>query len=79
MARQYDYRISGEIWCLEGARGFGLCAGGDPGVDLQISEILLGYALHTGLTLARETRPRPESSRRGCLEVNRCPVLAVRQ
>ena len=24
MARQYGHQISGEIWCLEGARGFGL-------------------------------------------------------
>ena len=53
--------------------------GGNRRPTTQISEIILGYALHTGLTLARETRPQPESGRQGCLEVNRCPVLAFRQ
>ena len=48
MARQYGHQISSEIWCLEGARGFGLWAGEIWGSRSKVGGTTLDFGSQPG-------------------------------
>ena len=64
MARQYDYRISSEIWCLEGARGFGSWAGEIWGCTPKSVKSVLDFGSRPGsgrvMSGSRSSRGRVE-------------------
>ena len=64
MARQYDYRISSEIWCLEGARGFGSWAGEIWGCTPKSVKSVLDFGSRSGsgrvMSGSRSSRGRVE-------------------